>query len=266
MQALRTIRNALASDRFATSFVSYQGVRLPPPRNRFCTDDWKDDAFYLTSAKQEVERLRCIARLDEQSSLLDIGCGQGRLAIGLAAALPTLRLYCGVDVSRPSVNWCNLNIAAFHPNFRFLHMDIQNERYNPNGLPFRPPVQLPLADQSFDVAFLYSVFTHMRSNDVASYLRDAGRVLRPGGRAFFTVYAEDDCEEEAENPPGYLAELGASTGALHRVRFHRAFFDRMIEAAGLQVTQFHYRSEAVTRQSAYLVTRPDGTSPDRERA
>lgn len=255
MQALRTIKNALASDRFATSFVSYQGLRLPPPRNRFCTDDWKDDAFYLASAKQEVERLQSIAGLDERSSLLDIGCGQGRLAIGLAAVLPALRLYCGVDVSRSSVNWCNLNIAAFHPNFRFLHMDIQNERYNPNGLPFKPPVQLPLADGCFDIAFLYSVFTHMRSSDVASYLRDLGRVLQPGGRAFFTVYVEDDSEAEAENPAGYMADLGASTGALHRVRFNRAFFDEMIVAAGLQITQFYYRSEAVTRQSAYLVTK-----------
>lgn len=255
MQALRTIKNAIAGDRFATSFVSYQGLRLPPPRNRFCTDDWKDDAFYLASAKQEVERLQSIAHLNEQSSLLDIGCGQGRLAIGLAAVLPTLRLYCGIDVSRPSINWCNLNIAAFHPNFRFLHMDIHNERYNPHGLPFKPPVQLPLADESFDIAFLYSVFTHMRSNDVASYLQDLGRVLRPGGRAFFTVYAEDAGEAEAENPAGYLDDLGASTGALHRVRFDRAFFDSMIDAAGLQVMQFHYRSEAVTKQSAYLVTK-----------
>jgi SAM-dependent methyltransferase len=256
MQALKAIKNALATDRFASSFVSYQGLRLPPPRNRFCTDDWKDDAFYLASAKQEVERLKSIAGLNEQSSLLDIGCGQGRLAIGLAAALPTLRLYCGLDVSRPSVNWCNLNIAAFHPNFRFLHMDIQNERYNPHGLPFKPPVQLPLADQSFDIAFLYSVFTHMRSQDVDSYLRELSRILRPGGRAFFTVYAEDACEGECENPANYLDDLGASTGALHRVRFNRAFFDSMIDAAGLQATQFYYRAEAVTKQSAYLVTKP----------
>lgn len=256
MQALRTIRNAIANDRFATSFVCYQGLRLPPPRNRFCTDDWKDDAFYLASAKQEVERLKSVAHLSEQSSLLDIGCGQGRLAIGLAAALPTLRLYCGIDVSRPSINWCNLNIAAFHPNFRFLHMDIQNQRYNPHGLPFKPPVQLPLADKSFDIAFLYSVFTHMRSDDVAGYLQELGRVLRPDGRAFFTVYAEDACEAEAENPAGYMDDLGASTGALHRVRFDRACFDSMIDAAGLRVMQFYYRCEAVTRQSAYLVTKP----------
>lgn len=256
MQPLRTIKNALASDRFATSFVSYQGLRLPPPRNRFCTDDWKDDGFYLSSAKQEVERLRSLAALNEQSTLLDIGCGQGRLAIGLQAAMPKLQLYCGIDVSRPSVQWCNLNIAAFHPNFRFWHMDIQNERYNPNGLPFKPPVQLPLADGSFDIAFLYSVFTHMRAADVASYLQDLARVLRPGGRAFFTVYVEDDCDAEAENPAGYMDELGTSTGALHRVRFNRAFFDSMIAATGLQITQFLYRSETVTKQSAYLLTKP----------
>jgi SAM-dependent methyltransferase len=257
MPTLQKIRNVLAGgDRFAPAFVSYQGLRLPPPRNRFCTEDWKDDAFYVSSAKAEVERLISIAQLDEDSSLLDIGCGQGRLAIGLAATLPKLHLYCGIDVSRPSVEWCNDNLAAFHPNFRFLHLDIQNERYNPHGMAFEPPVQLPIADNSFDISFLYSVFTHMRSRDVATYLRDICRMLRPGGRAFFTVYVEDGCAPETENPPGYLEELGASSGALHRVLFERKFFDSMIFDAGLEIREFHYRSEAVTKQSAYLLGKP----------
>lgn len=253
MRTLKMIKNVLASDRFATSFVSYQGLRLPPPRNRFCTEDWKDDAFYVSSAKAEVERLISIAQLNEQSSLLDIGCGQGRLPIGLAATLPNLHLYCGIDVSRPSVEWCNRHLAAFHANFRFLHLDIRNERYNPHGIPFEPPVQLPIADSSFDVAFLYSVFTHMRRADIDIYLREIGRVLRPGGRAFFTVYVEEGCAPETENPPGYLEELGVSTGALHRVLFERGCFDSMIHGAGLEIRGFFYRSEAVTKQSAYLL-------------
>jgi SAM-dependent methyltransferase len=257
MQALEMIKSVIrGGDRFASAFVSYQGLRLPPPSSRFCTEDWKNDAFYVSSAKAEVERLVSLAQLDEQSKLLDIGCGQGRLAIGLAAKLPKIDLYCGIDVSRRSIEWCNRNLAAFHSNFRFLHLDIQNERYNPHGIPFEPPVQLPLADDSFDVAFLYSVFTHMRSRDVESYLRDIGRVLRPGGRAFFTVYVEEDCAPEAENPPSYLEDLGASTGALHRVLFERAFFESMIRSAGLQIGGFYYRSEGVTKQSAYLLVKP----------
>lgn len=256
MQALEMIKNVIrGGDRFASAFVSYQGLRLPPPGSRFCTEDWKDDAFYVSSAKAEVERLVSLAQLDEQSKLLDIGCGQGRLAIGLTAKLPKIDLYCGIDVSRRSIEWCNRNLAAFHSNFRFLHLDIQNERYNPYGIPFEPPVQLPLADDSFDVAFLYSVFTHMRSRDVESYLRDIGRVLRPGGRVFFTVYVEEGCAPEAENPPGYLEELGASSGALHRVLFERTFFESMIRSAGLQIGGFYYRSEEVTKQSAYLLVK-----------
>ena len=256
MQALEMIKNVIrGGDRFASAFVSYQGLRLPPPGSRFCTEDWKDDAFYVSSAKAEVERLVSLAQLDEQSKLLDIGCGQGRLAIGLTAKLPKIDLYCGIDVSRRSIEWCNRNLAAFHSNFRFLHLDIQNERYNPYGIPFEPPVQLPLADDSFDVAFLYSVFTHMRSPDVESYLRDICHVLRPGGRAFFTIYVEEGCAPEAENPPGYLEELGASSGALHRVLFERTFFESMIRSAGLQIGGFYYRSEEVTKQSAYLLVK-----------
>ncbi|MFT7157454.1 MAG: hypothetical protein ACI8Q1_002473, partial [Parvicella sp.] len=39
-------------------YRTYEGIRLPLPNDRFCTQDWKDDAYYLKSAKKEVERLK----------------------------------------------------------------------------------------------------------------------------------------------------------------------------------------------------------------
>jgi hypothetical protein len=93
----------------------------------------------------------------------------------------------------------------------------------------------------------------MRSDDVANYLGDIHRLLRPKGRVFFTVYVEDDCENEAENPIGYLNELGVSQGALHRVRFRKAYFESLIKDAGLSIVDFFYRSENATLQSSYLL-------------
>lgn len=238
----------------APAYVEWNGLRLPPRDQRFCTEEWKDDAFFVQSAKDEVRRLSEIAGLTEASQILDIGSGQGRLAIGLRAAMPNIR-YVGIDIDRRSVAWCQRNIASFGGNFRFIHVDLANARYNPNGTPFVPPVQLPVADRAFDVIFLYSVFTHMLTPDVERYLSEIARLLRPGGKALFTVYAEEDCDEdESENPSGYLEELGASLGALHRVRFRRRYLDEMIERAGLRVVRFDYRSETVTKQSAVVVT------------
>src|SRR5262249_6440676 len=50
----------------------------------------------------------------------------------------------------------------------------------------------PYADASFDFVFLTSVFTHMLPAEVAQYLREVRRVLRPAGRcpaAFFFLHA-----------------------------------------------------------------------------
>ena len=41
----------------------------------------------------------------------------------------------------------------------------------------------PYEDGEFDVVVLTSVFTHMLPDDVAHYLDEIARVLKPGGRA-----------------------------------------------------------------------------------
>ena len=234
-------------------YIVWNDMRLPPKSQRFCGSNWGDDEFYVSSAREAVTQLRDLTGLSDTSRLLDIGSGQGRLAIGLAADTPGFEGYVGIDVHLPSVQWCRRNISGVFPCFQFLHLDFKNERYNPSGVPFRSPLALPFEDASFDVAFLYSVFTHMLSADVRRYLKELHRLLRANGRAFFTVYVEDDCEDEVENPAGYLESLGVSKGALHRVRFNRSHFERMLRDAGLEVVRYFPHSEVVTQQSSYLV-------------
>lgn len=236
-------------------FVKWKKLRLPPPHRRFCTEEWRDDNFFVESAKSEVDRLVKIGGLTQHSTVLDIGSGQGRLAIGLIDSFPDLKGYYGLEVSQSSVSWCKHNLSAFHNNFKFIHYDIKNERYNPHGVPFRPPIQMPFREKSFDVVFLYSVFTHMRSADISEYLKDIRRVLRANGHGLFTVYVEENCENETENPEGYLDELGKSVGPLHRVRFNKSFFEALIRTNGLTIADFFPLSEQVTKQSVYLVTR-----------
>ena len=235
-------------------YVEYEGLRLPLPETRFCGRAWKNDGFFVDSARREVGRLRQLAGLEEQSALLDIGSGQGRLAIGLLAELPNIRGYYGVDVSLRSIDWCKRNISSFHENFKFIHTDIANERYNPHGVEFRKPIQLPLADHSMDVVFLYSVFTHMMSDDVGAYLTDMNRVLRPGGKALFTAFAEKDVKDEEENPEAYLQEVVKSQGPLHIVRFRKEFLDDKITSSGFKIVSFFHQAEEVTKQSVYVVS------------
>src|SRR5262245_53240362 len=139
-------KKVLKPDSRSISFV------LPPKSSRFCTEDWQEDAFYFSSAIQEAARQIQMCGLNENSRFVDIGSGQGRLAIGLQAMFPRLKSYTGLDVHAPSVAWCNRNLSR--PNFSFVHVDTANERYNPSG---RQKAQLPVADGAADVVFLYSV-------------------------------------------------------------------------------------------------------------
>jgi SAM-dependent methyltransferase len=243
-------------------WVRYENVRLPAPHLRFCTTDWKNDEFFVKSAEGEVDRLIELCGLDPTKRLLDIGSGQGRLAIGVQRRMPNLREYVGVDIHRPSVDWCKRNILRGPGNLRFVLLDAANARYNASGTPIDENFRLPFEDGRFDVVFLYSVFTHMTAEDTAVYLAEAARVLALGGRMLATVYVEEGVPQWEENPPDYLSErYGPPSRPLHRARFERRFLESLIDAASMKLLRLDYQCEAATGQSVIVteaVTEPRG--------
>ena len=249
------VRSALRRFRREEEAVKYENVYLPAKELRFCTAEWQDDRFFVHSAERDVERLVELCGLKSEGALLDIGSGQGRLAIGLVRKIPDIRRYLGVDVDLSSVSWCRKYIAKYHSNFAFERIDIQNARYNPSGQPITGAFRLPCQDGEFTVVFLYSVFTHMLTSDVAAYLSEIRRVLRPGGRVLMTVYVEEGVPDVEENPPEYLSHLGPSARPLHRVRFKRDFFIDLIKTAGLSLVRLDYQCETATAQSVLVAER-----------
>lgn len=126
--------------------------------------------------------------LNPGSSVLDIGCGLGKYAIHLAPYLSDGGRYEGFDVEWPSVEWCQLAITPRYPNATFRHTPLQSEMYSPGATEVASNFRYPYADNSFDLAFLASVFTHMFTDDVDNYIQEIGRVLKPGGRCIATFY------------------------------------------------------------------------------
>ena len=225
---------------------------LPPKLSRFCTEEWKENSYYFSSALQEVIRLSLICGLNEQSRILDIGCGQGRLAIGLQATFPRLKSYIGIDVHKPSIDWCKKTLVR--PNFNFIYIDTINDRYNPSG---KKIYKLPIDNNSCDVIYLYSVLTHMKKHEVEKYLKQISIILSNSGKVLLTIYAEDWDVSEESNPDGYLAELGEHQGPLHRVVFDKSAFESICVENGLRCEQFLYRCEEVTKQSVYILTKEE---------
>ena len=109
--------------------------------------------------------------------VLDFGCGCGRTARQLmlqSVNRPTG--YVGVDLYRPSIEWCRANLEPLDANFRFFHLDAYNAGLNPNA--GREHRTLDLTEK-FTLVNAHSVFTHIIETDLAHYFGECARRSMP---------------------------------------------------------------------------------------
>jgi 2-polyprenyl-3-methyl-5-hydroxy-6-metoxy-1,4-benzoquinol methylase len=131
---------------------------------------WNDEAFWRTGEGDVRAVLADCARLEAnplRARALDFGCGVGRLSRALAAEFSRVD---GVDVSSSMIELARQAApanATFHEN-RVADLSI-----------------VPSA--SFDFVLTLIVLQHMRPHLMVGYLREFGRVLRPGGVIYFQV-------------------------------------------------------------------------------
>ena len=129
-----------------------------------------------------------LADLQPFHSVLDVGCGVGRMAIPLTGYLSGEGEYWGFDIVEKGIRWCRKHISPKFGNFHFLHSDIRNKFYNPKGRIEARNYIFPFPDHSFDFVFLTSVFTHMLPADMENYLSQISRVLKPYGKCLLTFF------------------------------------------------------------------------------
>ncbi len=239
-------------DMFAGDAVFFNGQVLPAKRFRLCGLEFKDDAYYLASAQSEVDRLVEQCDATHHSRILDVGCGVGRLATGLIRHFGEINLYQGVDVNSEYIRWCQNHIEHDHPHYHFLHLDVNNERYNPQGQILSKSFRFPFADEDFDIIYLFSVFSHMEAPDIQIYLNEFQRMLRKGGFIFLTAFVEENVPDVTVNPQGYRHEW---QGALHGVRYSRSFFERLLQENELAIVRFNYEQAADQQSAIYVMHR-----------
>jgi SAM-dependent methyltransferase len=172
---------------------------------------------------------------DRYESVFDFGCGCGRVARQLILQDPRPRRYVGVDVHPLLVAWCRENLQPAAAGFEFRHHDVFDKLVNaddhkPDVLPFSVP------DGSVTLFEALSIFTHIVESQLAFYLREAARVLRPDGEmnASFLLFDKSD-----------FPVLGPARNTLYvdesyppaAVYYDRDWLRRTFDEVGLTVTR-----------------------------
>jgi SAM-dependent methyltransferase len=163
---------------------------LVPPRDLW-TGPRDSIHHYYRWLWEYMAYLQLLAGLRRQSQVLELGCGHGRTARALLEYLRSPGGYRGLDVDRPKILDAQERIERRWPNFQFLWADVFNAQYNPGGTIAAADYVLPFDGQSFDIVYAASLFTHLLPQETAAYLRQIGRVLKPGGKALVSFFLLD---------------------------------------------------------------------------
>jgi SAM-dependent methyltransferase len=214
---------------------------------------FRSDDFYLKSAVVEATRLPARLGYTKSSRLVDVGCGLGRLATGMLEE-PGEVAYFGLDANRQFIEWCRENIERHHPSFRFIHLDVKNQLYNPDGALDGNDIKLPIASAAADIVYMWGVFTNMEPEHVEIYTSELSRIARKNGKIFLTAFVEEGVPNVSFNPAGYVPY--DCTLPLSVVRYNKQWLFSLFSRHRMIVDEFRYHGSMFPKQSEIYLTNP----------
>ncbi len=114
--------------------------------------------------------------------------------------------------------------------FRFVHWDVRNALYNPDGECSLPRLERLPVDGKYNLIWLFSVFTHLNAQDAEAMLRLLRGQVRPSGSLFFSAFIDPELEgfeDRIPETPLVTAHFGFET------------MNEMIKQAGWVIESFH---------------------------
>jgi SAM-dependent methyltransferase len=148
--------------------VADERYPVPPEDLRWRATGSPDAETFLRSGAAELgfldEALRSERKsLRDFSSILDFGCGCGRLTRALRSFCDPWGEIHGTDIDADAIRWCKENI----PDATF-SLNAEN-----------PP--LTFREGSIDLVIARSVFTHLDADRQFRWLAELQRIMKPGG-------------------------------------------------------------------------------------
>jgi len=126
----------------------------------------------IDTAKWLIEYFKKYIDL-KNKSILDWGCGPGRIVRHLPNLIGNDCVYFGTDYNNKSIEWCSQNLT-----------DIQ---FNKNSL----NAQLPYDNESMDIIYGISIFTHLSEQLHYDWYNELYRILKPNGIMFLTTHGDN---------------------------------------------------------------------------
>jgi SAM-dependent methyltransferase len=170
---------------------------MPSEEQRYRVIGDRDSLGFRLSGATDFMRIAkaCAAftgtRFEDVGTVLDWGCGCGRLARYAVKGRPAGILGCDIDAG--NVAWCGANLAG---------------RYSTCTI--RPP--LPYEEASIDLAYGVSVFTHFREPLQDLWLAELARVMKSGAFVLVTVHGRTAADFAGLVPLPYAALLKRIAG------------------------------------------------------
>lgn len=147
---------------------------IPPPMLRYRVHGALDAASYEAAGRSIAARVvELFARHGvalAHATVLDFGCGPGRVAAEVKRLAPGCRLH-GSDIDPEAIAWATEHLASVG-SFRV------NAPEPPSGY----------ATASFDAAYAVSLFTHLDEAAQLGWLAELARIVRPGGWVIATLH------------------------------------------------------------------------------
>lgn len=184
--------------------------------------------FDVTRYKPWPQTVDFINELSDYSSILDLGCGNGRNSIylvSLARGFKVFALDFSVKMLRIAKN--KAQQEKLDNNIEFIQGDI---------------TKLPFTTNSIDNAIFVATLHHLPSAELRlQSLMDLERCLKPGGRAFISVWDfeqerfEKELAEQLENPPkdcefGDVFVPWTGKRSINQQRFYHLFYKDEFES------------------------------------
>src|SRR5664279_2584442 len=134
------------------------------------------------TAQEVVTAIEKYAKLNAGDSILDVGCGCGRIAAALTQYVDQKSHYIGIDIVPGLIDFARNFITPRYPSFKFLLLNESNKTYDwwlrQEGEIGITKVTEGVSAQSIDLAISVSLFTHLDYPSALEMLTSIHQVLK----------------------------------------------------------------------------------------